>query len=148
MRDFVFTQTTVSVGQRARACASVANPPEPVAPTVGFGAIGAGAACGAGAAVAGGGGAGAAAAGGGAGAAAGALAAGMVSVPERHAETKSRFVCPAALIAALFAAYSALHCATVLLPAAGAGVAAGGAAGAAAAAGVSGVAAAARHAAT
>src|SRR5271168_4709424 len=110
MRDFVLTQTTVSVGQRARACASVAKPTVPGAPTFGCGAIGAGATWGAGAA--------AAAAGEGAGAA-GAAAAGIVSVPERHATTKARFVCPPALSAALFPAYSALHCATVFPPAAG-----------------------------
>src|SRR5271163_1748025 len=100
MCDFVFTQTTVSEKHVARACASVANPPATAAPAFGCGAAGAdaGANCGAGA--------GAAAAGADAGAGA---AAGIVSVPERHAATKARFVCPLALIAALFAAYSALH---------------------------------------
>jgi transposase len=39
----VLTQTAVSEGQRARACASVANCPAPVAPTCGEGANGGGA---------------------------------------------------------------------------------------------------------
>jgi uncharacterized membrane protein len=58
-----------------------------------------------------------------------------VSLPARHAATKSFFFCPPALIAALLAAYSALHCDVVLPPAtavAGAGAGGGAAAGAAA----------------
>jgi hypothetical protein len=39
----------------------------------------------------------------------------MVSLPVRQAATKSRFVWPDALIAALFAAYSALHWLAVLV---------------------------------
>jgi len=45
--------------------------------------------------------------------AAGAAAVGIVSVPARQAATKSFLVCFDALIAALLAAYSALHSETV-----------------------------------
>src|SRR5579863_3884173 len=135
MPVLVLTQTTVSVGHLALASASVLNSPAPVA--VAAGAIGFGAAA---AGAAGGGVAGAAAAG--AGAAAGAAAAGgIVSVPARQAAMKSFFFWPDALIASLFAEYSALH-SLALLPlaasvgagagAAGAGAAAGAAAGVAA----------------
>ena len=59
----------------------------------------------------------------GAGAGAGAAAApcGIVSLPARQAATNARFVCPEALIAALFAAYSASHWLAVFIAAAGAG---------------------------
>src|SRR5277367_2722101 len=102
MFGFVLTQTTVSEGQRARACASVVNCPAPVAPTCGEGATGAGAA-GADAGAVTGAGAGAP----------GAALVGIVSVPARQAATKSFLVCFDALMAALFAAYSVLHSATV-----------------------------------
>jgi hypothetical protein len=52
-------------------------------------------------------------------------AGGMNSPPTRQAATKSFLVWPAALIATLFAAYSALHSLAVFPPAVAAGVGAG-----------------------
>jgi hypothetical protein len=48
------------------------------------------------------------------------LAVGINPVPARHPATNSRFVWPDALIAALLAAYSALHSLALLTPAVGA----------------------------